>query len=203
MRSEAMPAASPLPNMDAPAAAKSAGLRYVSDTRPGIARQGSPGDVPLHRRRRRQGHRRGHAGAHQVAGDSARMDRCLDLRAGQRPPAGHRARRQGPQAVPLPRALAQPARRGQVRTHAQFRQGPARDPAPGRRRAQAAGPAAREGAGHRGLPAGTDHDADRERGIRAHQQVVRPDHAAQPPCARSTARRSSSASAARAACSMP
>ncbi|HEY0491738.1 MAG TPA: DNA topoisomerase IB [Telluria sp.] len=43
MRSEAMPAASPLPNMDAPAAAKSAGLRYVSDTRPGISRQGSPG----------------------------------------------------------------------------------------------------------------------------------------------------------------
>ena len=44
MRSEAMPAASPLPNMDAPTAAKSAGLRYVSDTRPGIARQGSAGD---------------------------------------------------------------------------------------------------------------------------------------------------------------
>ena len=44
MRSEAMPAASPLPNMDAPTAAKSAGLRYVSDSRPGIARQGSGGD---------------------------------------------------------------------------------------------------------------------------------------------------------------
>ena len=43
MRTEAMPAASPLPNMDAPAAAKSAGLRYVSDTRPGISRQGNPG----------------------------------------------------------------------------------------------------------------------------------------------------------------
>lgn len=43
MKSEVLPAASPLPNMDAPAAAKSAGLRYVSDTRPGITRAGSSG----------------------------------------------------------------------------------------------------------------------------------------------------------------
>jgi DNA topoisomerase-1 len=43
MKSEVMPAASPLPAMDAPAAARSAGLRYVSDSMPGIARQGSPG----------------------------------------------------------------------------------------------------------------------------------------------------------------
>ena len=43
MKSEVLPAASPLPNMDAPTAAKSAGLRYVSDARPGIARTGSPG----------------------------------------------------------------------------------------------------------------------------------------------------------------
>lgn len=43
MTRETLPAASPLPHMDAPAAAKSAGLRYVSDNRRGIARQGSPG----------------------------------------------------------------------------------------------------------------------------------------------------------------
>ncbi|MBZ2208189.1 DNA topoisomerase IB [Massilia soli] len=43
MKSETLPGASPLPNMDAPAAAKSAGLRYVNDTRPGISRKGSPG----------------------------------------------------------------------------------------------------------------------------------------------------------------
>ena len=43
MKSEDLPGASPLPNMDAPAAAKSAGLRYVNDTRPGIRREGGPG----------------------------------------------------------------------------------------------------------------------------------------------------------------
>ena len=43
MKSEDLPGASPLPNMDAPAAAKSAGLRYVNDTRPGIRRDGGPG----------------------------------------------------------------------------------------------------------------------------------------------------------------
>ena len=43
MKSDNLPGASPLPNMDAPAAAKSAGLRYVNDTRPGISRKGSPG----------------------------------------------------------------------------------------------------------------------------------------------------------------
>ena len=43
MKSDVLPGASPLPNMDAPAAAKSAGLRYVSDTRPGITRAGSSG----------------------------------------------------------------------------------------------------------------------------------------------------------------
>lgn len=44
MKSEDLSGASPLPDMDAPAAAKSAGLRYVNDNRPGITRKGSPGD---------------------------------------------------------------------------------------------------------------------------------------------------------------
>lgn len=43
MTRETFPADNPLPHMDAPAAARSAGLRYVSGTRSGIARQGSPG----------------------------------------------------------------------------------------------------------------------------------------------------------------
>ncbi|MGZ8289985.1 MAG: DNA topoisomerase IB [Telluria sp.] len=43
MASDAMPVASQLPNLDAPEAAKSAGLRYVQDTRPGVSRLGDPG----------------------------------------------------------------------------------------------------------------------------------------------------------------
>ena len=40
-------------------------------------------------------------GAHPLAGDPAGLDGCVDLRQRKRPSAGDRARRQGPQAVPL------------------------------------------------------------------------------------------------------
>ena len=70
------------------------------------------------------------------------------------------------QAVPLPPAMAQVRDEIEVRAHARLRQGlpQIRQRSSG---ARAARPAARKGAGDRRAPAGSDDDADRERGIRA------------------------------------
>ena len=54
-------------------------------------------------------------------GDPAGLRAGLDLPAAERPPAGDRARRARPQAVPLPPRLAAGARRRQVRAHARVR----------------------------------------------------------------------------------
>ena len=67
------------------------------------------------------------SGAHPVAGDPAGLDRGVDLPGSLRPPAGDRARRARPQAVPLP-PRGGPARRRQVRSPDRVRARPARDP---------------------------------------------------------------------------
>ncbi|CAA9538821.1 MAG: DNA topoisomerase IB (poxvirus type), partial [uncultured Thermomicrobiales bacterium] len=115
----------------------------------------------------------GDAGADQGAGDSARLDRRLDLRRPERAHPGHRAGRQGSQAVPLPSPLAGGARREQVRTDAGVRGSATQDPAARHRGHGAPRHVPREGAGHGRPPAGDDPDPRRQRGVRAHQRVVR------------------------------
>ena len=102
----------------------------------------------------------------------------------ERPPAGDRARRARPQAVPLSPRLAARPRRRQVRAHARVRRRAAAHPGPrqGRsRRADRHAAAARDGARDDRPPARHDLRAGRQRRIRAQEQVVRADDAAQPP----------------------
>ena len=170
------------PTQDPVESAEEAGLRYVTDASPGI-------------RRRRAGR-----GFSYIGPDGQRVtnkDQVAWIRSlaippawtdvwictsPTRPPAGHRARRARPQAVPLPPRLARGARRGQVRPHDRLRPGAARHPAPRGCRPAQARPAARARAGGRGSAAGEDADAGRQRGIRPRQPLLRTDHAARPPC---------------------
>ena len=161
-------------------AAAEAGLRWSTDAKPGIAR-------------RRAGRGFSYRAADgstirdsaviariRALADPAGLDRRLDLPRPARPPPGDRPRRPGPQAVPLPRALARASRRREVRPHDRVRRAPADDPRTGRRRPRPPGPAPREGAGRRRPAARADADPGRQRGVRPAQQVVRPHDAARP-----------------------
>ena len=82
------------------------GLRWFTDDRPGhhpraAAATASSTATPT----ARPVTRREDPGPHPQAGHPAGLDRRLDLPARQRPHPGHRPRREGPQAVPLPRRL--------------------------------------------------------------------------------------------------
>ena len=78
---------------------------------------------------------------HPLARHPARVDEGLDLPRCARPHPGHRTRRARTQAVPLPPALARRPRRGEVRTHARLRPGPADHPRARRGRPRPPGPA--------------------------------------------------------------
>ena len=67
-----------------------------------------------------------HAEAHPSAGDSAGMDRCLDLRLAIRPPSGCRTRCKRPQAIPVSQRIPQSARPDEVRADVGVRNGAAR-----------------------------------------------------------------------------
>ena len=111
-------------------------------------------------------------------GDPARLDGRVDLQPSQRPPPGHRPRRQGTQAVPLPPAVASGPGRGQVRSTPRVRRRPARPADVGRGRTSSPhdGPGPR--GGRRRAPPGRDPGAGRQRRVRHRQRVLRPDHAA-------------------------
>ena len=163
------------------ASAREAGLvlcvRRRSRHRPG---QGRPRlRLPRHRRPRRP--RPGHARADPVAGDPAGVDQGVDRAQGQRAPAGDRPRRARPQAVSLSPALDRGARRDQVHAHAGVRAGAAGHPPPRRRRPAPPAAVARARARHRRRAARADADPRRQRRVRPHQRIVRPDHAARSP----------------------
>ncbi len=86
----------------------------------------------------------------------------------------------GPQAVPLPPALASGPRRDEVRPDDRLRPGAARHPQAGRGRPRPARPAAREGARHGRPAARNDAHPRRQRGVRPHEPLVRPDDDARP-----------------------
>ena len=131
---------------DARDAARDAGLRYSTDAEPGsdaaIAPVGasaiaSPMAVASGTPRPCAG-----SGARHPAG----LDRRLDLPLAERPSPGDRPRRARAQAVPLPPALADPARHRQVRPDARLRRSAAGDPQAVRRGPRPTRAAAREGA---------------------------------------------------------
>ena len=82
-------------------AAESAGLRYVSDARPGIRRKKAGTGFSLRARRRLEAGRKRCAETDQGARDTARVDRSLDMPVRGWPRSGDGTRRQGPQAVSL------------------------------------------------------------------------------------------------------
>ena len=168
---------------EAAATAKSAGLRYVDDSAPGISR--------LPHRTQGFSYRDAHGTPLRDA-DAVQRIRKLAIPPAwtdvwicpqpRRPPAGHRPRRQGPQAVPLPRAVARRPRPEQVRPPAPVRPGAAGHSPPRAGRAGAGRRAdAQRGAGHAGAAARHHLPAHRQRRIRARQRLVRAQHAAQPP----------------------
>src|SRR5581483_10941543 len=75
-------------------------------------------------------HRHRGVGSDQGPGDPAGLERRLDLPLAGRPPPGGGCRRPGPAAVPLPRPLAGPARRREVRADDRLRPVAARRPPP-------------------------------------------------------------------------
>ena len=136
-------------------------------------------------RRGRRAHPRSRLpGPHPGPGDPARLDRRVDLSRPDRPPPGQRTRCGRTQAVPLPRRLARPSRRGQVRPDARVRFGAAPDPTPRRARSGPSRAAPREGPGRGGPPPRADAHPGRERRIRPAKSLIRADHAPRPPCSR-------------------
>ena len=110
----------------------------------------------------------------------ARLEGRLDLSVSERAPAGHRRRRRGPQAVPLPRRLAHAPRRREVRGDDPLRQGAAAAARAGRGRPgrhRQAHPRAR--AGLRRAAARPRLLPHRHRGVHGHQRVLRAGHDAQ------------------------
>ena len=115
-----------------------------------------------------------------VAGHPAGLDRGLDLAEAAGPSPGDRARRQGAQAVPLSPALARRPRRDEVQPDAGLRRRLAADPQAHRGRPGPAGPPPGEGPRRRRPPARDHPDPRRQRGICAHEPIVRPDDHARP-----------------------
>ena len=106
-------------------AAKTAGLRYVSDRSPGISRQRVGSRFRYVTPQGRTSPGQAGASAHPIAGDTAGVDRRLGLCTCQRSPAGHRARCPGTEAVSVPQPLANGAGREQVPADPRVRRGAA------------------------------------------------------------------------------
>ena len=166
---------------DPRAVAREAGLRYATDTRPGITRRRSGRGFTYRDAEGATIRDRETIGRIRRAGHPAGLDRRLDLPVAERPPPGDRPRRPRPQAVPLPRGAGSERRgHGQVRPDARVRRGAAAHPAPLRRGPRDARPVAREGPGGRRPAAGADAHPGRQRRVRAAQPVVRADDPARP-----------------------
>jgi hypothetical protein len=88
-------------------AAREARLRYVSDDRPGFRRRRAGRGFSYRDTHDRPIRDRETLARIKALAIPAGLARCLDLPLPERPPAGDRARRAGPQAVPLPRPLPQ------------------------------------------------------------------------------------------------
>ena len=139
----------------------------------------APGPRPRLRVPRRRGppdHRSGGPGADPRAGHPARLEGRVDLPGPARAPAGDGHRRRRPQAVPLPRRLAHPARLREVRRHGALRAraaGPARPRGGPPRRG---GDDARARAGVRRPPARPRVLPHRLRAVRGREPVLRAGH---------------------------
>ena len=179
-RSREGPPSAQVPSVqDSPALqARQAGLRYVSDAEPGIRRLRVGRGFRYVGPERRVDPRARGAATHSWAGYSARLDRRLDLSIGARPHTGDGPRRQGPQAVPLPRDVADGPRRDEVRTTGCLRRRPTRLAAASRRGSGAPRSTPREGAGNGGRAARHDVHPDWKRRICAPERLVRADHSA-------------------------
>ena len=185
---------------------------FRRDRHPGAAgaslrlRQQAGDPTPARRQGLRLSRRQGqadygprHPQAHPRARHPAGLDQRLDLRERQWPHPGHRARRQGAQAIPLPCGLSRGARGSEVRAHAPVRQGAADNSRHRGRAYEPARPVAAEGACDRRAPSGSDADPGRQRRIRQGEPKLRPDDSRGRTTSRSTARKSASSSPARAA----
>ena len=162
-------------------AARAVGLRYVDPTEPGIARRRAGSGFSYRDEDGKRGHRQGDAGTHPGAGHPAGMDRCLDLPLIARPHPGNRPRRARSPPISISRSMAADARRNEVRAHDRLRQGTSAPAPRGRPRPATPRSAAREGPRRHRPAARDDADPGWQRGVRARQPFVRPDHVAQPP----------------------
>ena len=155
-------------------------LRRADCSGPGITRRRRGRRLRLPRQRDRRADRRPRdARARARARHPAGLEGRVDLPVPERPPAGHGDRRRGPQAVPLPRRLADPPRRGEVRGHDPLRQGAAEAARAGRGRPRRHRPAdARTRAGLCDPPARPRLLPRRHRGVHG---VLRPGHDPQAP----------------------
>ena len=121
------------------------------------------------------------------AGDPSGVDPGVDLSLAHRSHPGGRDRRRGAAPVPVPPAVAGPARRREVRPHGRLRPGVARRPGCGRWPPGAAGHAARARAGRRVPADGPGRGAGGRRGLRPPAGLGGTGHAA--PGARQHCRR--------------
>ena len=92
-------------------------LRRADCSGPGITRRRAGRGFAYYDDDGRARRRARGARAHPRAGHPAGLEGRLDLPVSERSPAGDGRRRRRPQAVPLPRRLAHPPRRGEVRRH--------------------------------------------------------------------------------------
>ena len=179
---------------DAPAVPR--GLRYGSDAEPGIRRRRLEA-LRVPRRAHRTAAGQAAPRTHPEAGHTARVDRRVDRGRCAQPRAGNRARRQGPQAVPLPHRLHGAPFRRQVQRAARVRQVTRRSAPAGPQGSTRLDPRSRSGRCARGSVSGSDGAPRGKRGVREDQQVVRADHAPQPARLGEGLRRSVSSSEAR------
>ena len=162
--------------------AQAAGLRYVSDTMPGIQRKRAGTGFTYVDTDGQQITDKQEIARIRVARDPSRVHRRLDLPPPQRAHPGHRPGRPRAEAVPLPPALAGGPGRDQVRPDARLQPWCCRRS--GKRvasdLAQPRAPPG-EGARHGGAAARVHRDPGRERRVRQGQPLLRSHHAAGPP----------------------
>ena len=161
--------------------AQAAGLRYVSDTMPGIGAEAGRQGLRLRRPRRQRTIRTRASSPASDRWPFRRRRPTSGSAPSQRPHPGHRPGRARPEAVPLPPAMAGGAGRDQVRPDARVQRGAAADPRAGGRDLRQARAAAREGARHRGAAAREHRDPGGQRRVRAGEPLLRAHHAARPP----------------------
>ena len=162
-------------------AARAVGLRYVDPTRAGHRRRRAGSGFSYRRRRRQARDRRGDAGTHPGNRDPAGMDRRLDLPRHRAATSRRRAAtRAGAGSTDTTRSGSRLATQTKYERTIAFASALPRL----RRRVDARpatpGIAAREGPGRDRPAARDDADPGRQRGVRARQPLVRPDHAARP-----------------------